>query len=254
MRCPECGQLVSQVSAERYWETMKQFDSPDFNQPSLQERERRFKLARRRLKRIAALLAKPVSDIRIVDVGCSRGQFVEFADRLGFDAEGVEPAPHIAAAALASGLKVHQGLLEEQGFPDKSFDAVTLFEVIEHLREPLSLLRECHRILKPRGILLVGTGNTVSWTVAAMKARWDYFHIAKDAGHISFYNPKSMQRLAVASGFAVERIETARVRFNEKNDVPHWLYVLSKVTAELLNLPARIAGKGHDMLAYLRRI
>ena len=253
LRCAGCGQLVSQVSTVRYRQTMEQFDRADFNQPGPRELERRFKIARRRLNAIAALLGKQPRGIRLIDVGCSRGHFVEAAARLGFQAEGVEPAPRVAAAARAAGLNVHAGLLEEQRFPEHSFDAVTLFEVVEHLREPRGLLTECRRLLRPGGVLVLSTGNTASWTVAAMGARWDYFHIARDGGHISFFNPASLRRLAAGCGFAVERIETARVKFHEKGEVPAWRHTLAKIGAELLNYPARLSGKGHDLLAYLRR-
>jgi len=191
--------------------------------------------------------------VRLLDVGCSRGLFVEAAVGLGFQAEGVEPAPHVAAAARAAGLNVHTGLLDAQGFPGESFDAVTLFEVVEHLKDPGSLLRECCRVLKPGGIILLSTGNAMSWTVTAMGARWDYFQIALDGGHISFFNPESIRRLAENSGFTVERIQTARVRFHDKGDVPAWRYVATKAAAELLNYPARLFSRGHDLLAYLRR-
>ena len=167
--------------------------------------------------------------------------------------EGVEPAANIAAAARAQGLQVHTGLLADIRLPSASFDAITLFEVIEHLKEPLALLRECQRVLKPGGLLVLSTGNTASWTVAAMQERWDYFHIAKDGGHISFYNPRSLALLAMRAGFAAGRIETSRVKFREKGDVAHWRYIGGKLCAELLNLPARLTGRGHDMLAYLRR-
>jgi len=254
LRCADCGQLVSQVTAARYWETMKQFDQPGYNQPGApSQRERGSRVARRRLNAIAALLGRRPQDVRLIDVGCSRGHFVRTAADLGFRAEGVEPAPHIAAAARAAGLNVYTGLLEEQRFPERSFDAVTLFEVIEHLREPRKLLAECRRILKPGGVLLLSTGNTASWTVAAMGPRWDYFDIARDGGHISFFNPQSLRRLAAGCGFAVVRLQTARMKFHERGEVPAWRYTPGKIAAELLNYPARLLGKGHDLLAYLRR-
>ncbi len=232
---------------------MASFNASDFNQPTPDEVERRRKVASRRLQSIARLLKKPPADIRLVDVGCSRGQFVDFAAQAGFVAEGVEPATKIAAAARDAGLNVRTGLLEEQHYPDASFDAASLFEVVEHLREPLPLLQECRRILKPGGVLIISTGNTASWTVSAMGARWDYFHIEKDGGHISFFNPQSITSLATVSGFNVERIETSCVKFHEKGDVSAALYTAGKIAAELLNLPARLAGRGHDMVAYLRR-
>lgn len=253
LRCPECGQLASQVSTARYWETMAQFDRADFNLPGPRELARRTAVARRRLELVSALLGAAPSATRILDVGCSRGQFVRAAADLGYRAEGVEPAPRIAAAACESGLTVHAGLLEEQRFPDCAFDVLTLFEVLEHLREPLGLVRECHRVLRPGGILMLSTGNARSWTVAAMGARWDYFHIAKDGGHVSFFNPASVRLLAARGGFETVRIETRRVKFHEKGDVPRWRYGVGKAAAELLNLPARWCGKGHDMLACLRK-
>lgn len=252
-RCSGCGQLISAANEKRYWETMASFNAPGFNQPLAHEIERRRSVANRRLNTIAGLLNKMPAESRLVDIGCSRGQFVGFAAQAGFQAEGVEPAPDIAAAARELGLNVRTGLLEAQQYPDAAFDAASLFEVVEHLREPLPLLKECRRILKPGGVLLISTGNAASWTVAAIGARWDYFHIEKDGGHISFFNPKSIAMLAHNTGFSVERIETARVKFHEKGDVSGVTYALGKLVAELLNLPARLAGRGHDMLAYLRR-
>jgi 2-polyprenyl-3-methyl-5-hydroxy-6-metoxy-1,4-benzoquinol methylase len=253
LRCAACGQLVSQITTAAWQRSMTAFDSHEFNRPSAAESARRVALARRRLTRAGRLLGKAPGEIRLIDVGCSRGDFVAAAVQLGIHAEGVEPAPQIAAAARAAGLIVHQGLLEEQRFAAASFDVVTLFEVIEHLPAPMALLRECHRILPPDGILIASTGNTASWTVAAMQARWDYFQVAQDAGHVSFFNPRSIALVAARTGFGVEHIGTARVRFVEESAAPRWLYRLGKIVAEFANLPARLLGGGHDMLVYLRR-
>ena len=253
-RCAECGQLLSRIGEAAYWESMRQFDRHEFNQPPPRELGRRFRIARRRLDTISALLHRPPAELRVLDVGCSRGNFLAAGARLGFHMEGVEPAVNIAAAARAEGLTVHAGLLADIRLPPASFDAITLFEVIEHLKAPLPLLRECHRVLKPGGLLMLSTGNTASWTVAAMRERWDYFDIAKDGGHISFYNPRSLALLAARAGFYAERVTTSRMKFHDKGVVAPWRYVVGKLGAELLNLPARLSGRGHVMLAFLRRI
>lgn len=252
-RCTACGQLLSRASEARYSETMAQFNAAGFNAPQGRELERRQAVARQRLARIAGLLNKLPRDIHVVDVGCSRGQFVAAAIAAGYHAEGVEPAPRIAEAARAAGVPVRTGLLEEQGFADNSLDALTLFEVIEHLRTPLPLLAECRRVLKPGGILLVSTANAESWTAAAMGAHWDYFDMERDGGHISFYNPRSIVQIAANAGFEIARVDTARVKFHDKENTPRWRYLLGKLAAEALNLPARLTGRGHDMLAYLRK-
>lgn len=252
-RCSGCGQLLSSANEAQYLKAMVVFNAPDFNQPHAHEVERRRRVAQRRLKTVQRLLNKAPAELRVLDIGCSRGAFVQAAALEGYVAEGVEPAPEIAAAARAQDINVRTGLLEEQGYTDAHFDVASLFEVVEHLREPLPLLRECRRILKPGGILLLSTGNTHSWTAAAMGARWDYFHMASIGGHISFFNPRSIATIAGNTGFSVERIETARVKFHEKADISKFTYVAGKLAAEALNVPARWADRGHDMLAYLRR-
>lgn len=253
LRCKACGQLVSQISEADYLASMRSFDAPDFNLPSDREGWRRKQQAARRLVRVCQLVGKPASALRLIDVGCSRGDFVAAAAELGFDAEGVEPAPRIAQAGRDAGRKVHTGRLEDQGFSDERFDVVTMFEVIEHLREPLPLLREIRRILKPQGVLLLSTGNAASWTARIMKQRWDYFQTRVDAGHISFFNPRSIGLAAARSGFSVAHLSTARVRLLEKGAASTPVYTIAKLGAEMLNAPAQLLGTGHDMTAYLRK-
>lgn len=253
LKCPDCGQLISQATEERYRESMMEFDDPKGTLPDAASRGRRFSLGKKWLDKISSLLKKPPSEIRLLDVGCSSGAFLQTAKALGFAAEGVEPAPRAAQTAKDTGLIVHCGYLQDIGFPPESFDAITLFEVIEHLREPAGLLMECRRILKPGGILLVGTGNTASWTVAFEKETWRYFRIENHGGHISFYNPFSIGKLAKRCDLQLARIDTQNVRLVEKGQTSPLLYRLSRIAGELLNVPAKLLGRGHDMQAYLRK-
>ena len=69
-RCEECGQLLSRIGEAAYWESMRQFDQHEFNQPVPRELERRIKVARRRLDTISALLNKTPASLRVLDVGC----------------------------------------------------------------------------------------------------------------------------------------------------------------------------------------
>jgi len=251
-RCTACGHLWSQCSEQQYWSSMSEFDDAQGTLPAAGAEDRSFRLGKKRLDMVVGTLGKAPQQIRLLDVGCSSGAFLQVARQLGFQAEGVEPAKQAAQTAQAAGFKVFQGLLQDADFQDASFDAVTLFEVIEHIKASLSLLRECRRILKPDGVMIIGTGNTESWTVAAQGGRWEYFRIDQHGGHISFFNPVSLQLAAERSGFKVVSIKTRGVRFYEKTDCSGLVYRLTKIAGELLNVPARLAGKGHDLLAILR--
>ncbi|MBI5437422.1 MAG: class I SAM-dependent methyltransferase [Nitrosomonadales bacterium] len=253
LRCSACGQLVSQCTSARYWQSMQEFDDSQGTLPKAGSESSRSRRSRKFLDRIANLLGQPPGEIRLLDVGCSSGAFLNSAVKLGFCAEGVEPAPKAAAAAHAAGLKVRQGLLHEAGYADEQFDAITLFEVIEHLQQPQELLRECRRILRPGGILLIGTGNAGSWSMSAMGARWEYLHIEKHGGHVSFFNPGSIASLAQHTGFSVEAIHTRGVRFCEKGDCAGSVYRIAKLAGELVNLLAASLNKGHDMAVYLKK-
>lgn len=254
LRCKECGQLISQCSAADYWESMQEFDDPVGTLPVAGSEQRRFRRSKGFLDRISKLLKQSPGQIRLLDVGCSSGAFLNTAVNLGFLAEGVEPAPKAAMAAQTAGLNVRQGLLQEVGYADGQFDAVTLFEVIEHLQQPLELLKEVHRILRPDGILLIGTGNAASWSMAVMGERWEYLSIAKHGGHISFFSPESIAYLAQRSGFSVVAVRTRRVSFYEKDDSAKPFYRITKLIGELLNAFAVLLDKGHDMTVYLRKV
>jgi SAM-dependent methyltransferase len=76
----------------------------------------------------------------------------------GFDSEGLELDPEVAArAARESGVPVRSGGLREQGLPAEALDVVTMYDVVEHLPDPIAELAEARRLLKRDGVLVVET-------------------------------------------------------------------------------------------------
>ena len=103
---------------------------------------------------------KPHPNIKkILDVGCSSGEFIFFAKQRGYDVWGVEPNEATASVAQQDGLRVFHGLLHQAQFEDASFDFILLADVIEHSRDPRGLFAECVRILKPGGYIVIETPN-----------------------------------------------------------------------------------------------
>jgi 2-polyprenyl-3-methyl-5-hydroxy-6-metoxy-1,4-benzoquinol methylase len=253
LRCAACGQLISQCSEEQYRQSMQEFNDAEGTLPKPDARQRRFIRSKRYLEQIEDLLGKPRNEIRILDVGCSSGYFLEVARQLGFNAEGVEPGEKAVQTARAAGLTAHSGCLEDVALPEQSFDAITLFEVIEHLKDARDTIQRCNRLLRPGGMLVIGTANTASWTFMAMKSRWEYFHIDKHGGHVSFFNPDSMKKLARQSGFVTDKIKTRSVSFFERDACHPGIYRTFKIISELIEAPSRWLGKGHDMLVFMRK-
>ncbi|MCP9439474.1 MAG: class I SAM-dependent methyltransferase [Nitrospira sp.] len=255
LACAACGHLVSQIGEIDYLAAVAKFDTDIGTLPDQRSQRRHDQRARRLFARIRALLGLPPgSPFRLLDVGCSSGALLLSARKEGIEAVGVEPARRAAEAARAAGLTVFHGTLHEARYPAGRFHAVTMMEVIEHLRQPIDVVREIWNILGPNGILVVGTGNIDSWTVSIMRERWDYFHMERYGGHISFFTPRSLEQLAGRCGFRIERLETRRVRFVESFQTSFFLYRTLKIVAEVLNAPAMWCRKGHDMLAFLRKV
>jgi 2-polyprenyl-3-methyl-5-hydroxy-6-metoxy-1,4-benzoquinol methylase len=195
-----------------------------------------------------------VDKVVSLDVGCSSGALLQVAQRCGFQVYGAEPAEQAAkTAASIADVQVFNGFLHDAKYPDNHFDIITLFEVIEHLTDPISITQEVARILKPGGIFLIGTGNADSWTVNMLAEKWDYFNIAGHGGHISFFTPSSMKKLAQHCQLDVKSIDTKRVNFSEKKDVSSLFYMFNRIARELLALPARWFHKGHDMLVTMQK-
>lgn len=254
LRCDECGQLISQCSEDLYWKSMEAYDDPQGTLPETQKiAARGLRRSKKLLDHIQKLLNKKSSDIHILDVGCSSGAFLNRAVTLGFFAEGVEPAPKAVKTAQLAGLNVRQGFLHEVEYANNEFDAVTLFEVIEHIKDPLPLLNEINRILRPGGILLIGTGNAESWTAKVMGANWEYLRNDYHGGHISFYNPKSLAKVASKSGFQVASLKTRSVDFVEKATCRKPFYYICKIASELSNPIAKLVDKGSDLMIYLQK-
>jgi 2-polyprenyl-3-methyl-5-hydroxy-6-metoxy-1,4-benzoquinol methylase len=134
----------------------------------------------------------------LLDVGCGSGEWLAFMSELGWRVEGVDFDENAVRVARQKGLKVHCGSLEQQNFPDGTFDAVTLNHVIEHIPDPISTLAECIRILKPSGKLVLFTPNASSLGRKVFKENWRGLEPPR---HLHIFSTRSIVRLLESAGF-----------------------------------------------------
>jgi SAM-dependent methyltransferase len=110
---------------------------------------------------------------KLLDVGCGNGQFLHRMKSLAWQVSGVEPVEAgVKAAKERYGIDVFNGTLEQAQFPSESFDVITLSHVIEHVPDPLALLRECSRLLRPCGKVIITTPNSESLGRMIFKRAW----------------------------------------------------------------------------------
>lgn len=251
LECANCGQLLSGCNAAQYDDALQMWNTAHGTSPQPRAVRRYREVVTRRLRKAEQLLGRR-KGMNLLDVGCSSGALLAIAKDRGFKVWGVEPAHEAAQTAIRAGFQVHEGYLSDARYPSGHFDVITLFEIVEHLRDPVEVVAECARILKPGGVLVVNTPNAHSWSAETLGGQWEGFSLFGLGGHISFFSPRSMGELAKRTGLSVEWIETRNVRLTEDKSSPV-KYRALKILGQLLAYPARIAVKGHDLLVYFRK-
>lgn len=141
---------------------------------------------------------------KILDIGCSIGQFLGMGKALGYDTLGLELNEATAKyAEEKNGIKVERKLLHECNFPDNSFEIVSLFGVIEHLTDPVGVIKDIHRILKPGGMLIGICPNVQSLVCMALHELSRTF---TGRLHLSYFSDETLRYLFNNVGFSNEKI------------------------------------------------
>jgi 2-polyprenyl-3-methyl-5-hydroxy-6-metoxy-1,4-benzoquinol methylase len=136
---------------------------------------------------------------RMLEVGAAAGLFMASAQRAGWTVQGLEPLP--AAAAFARerlGLDVRSETVEQAPFEPQSFDAVAMFETIEHVLDPVGVLTAIHRLLRPRGLLVMTTPNWEAFTRHALGRQWA---VISPAEHLYYFSEATLTAMLRRAGF-----------------------------------------------------
>lgn len=206
---------------------------------------------RKSLQRVAAAGGRPP---RLLDIGSGTGALLEVAGAMGFDAEGIDLCRPNVERAAARGLRVRHGdaaALDVEG----EFDVVTMMDIIEHVVDPVGLLRTVGRALAPGGRLVVYTPNhrAAIVLVARMLARAGVVHPVQEIfgrNHVCFFDDRTLALGLERAGLSLEAMKLAPYD-PRRPGAPISLVSLAGVTLiERLGQPFR---RTFRMLAYARR-
>lgn len=213
LKCPHCGLLFYDFKKDYSLFLEKQYSAGYFTGEKKLRSYFDYGLDRKNiirnmgwyLEEIKKLKVKTKNEsLKILDVGCAYGFFLEVAAKAGFDVYGIDPSAYaVSQAQKKFGERVKKGILETVRLAPASFDVVTLFDVFEHLKDPAAELQQIHRILKKDGLLVLATGDSGSFWAKLAGKKWTFYNPPQ---HIFYFNQVNVRRLLEENGFKVERI------------------------------------------------
>jgi len=208
VRCKGCGlvyitprlasRAIIDLYSESYWKSdrAKDYGYTDYLADS-QLYLSTFRMRSRVIDRY-----KPVPG-KVLDVGCAAGFFLKVMDEKGWETHGVEVSDTVAefARTQLNLSNVHTGDTSTlQAMPEKEFDVITFWDVVEHLEDPVSAISAAHRLLKDDGIIIVETQNVESAFAYLLGPRWQHY---KYEEHLYHFSPQTLRLLLSSAGFHI---------------------------------------------------
>jgi 2-polyprenyl-3-methyl-5-hydroxy-6-metoxy-1,4-benzoquinol methylase len=175
---------------------------------------------------------------RYLDVGCSTGFVVEAARDAGWQAMGMDLNPSAIDFGRSRGLDLRVGALDDGGLEPGSFDAVSLFDVLEHLIDPGRIVRDAVNLLAPSGILFLYVPNYDSASRLLMGV---HAHFIWPTHHLNYYTPMTIRDLMLRHGLTPELVVT------EGLDIEDYRWY----RREVLGKPDQALAEVSDVLQFL---
>lgn len=141
---------------------------------------------------------------RVLDVGCATGLFLECAGR-NWQRYGLDISEYASKIAQDSiGPTIETGQLLEAPWQNESFDLITMWDMLDHLPNPIENLFKCYQLLKKQGILILNVGDISALFAKMCGKRW---YIMIPPTHLYFFNKRTITAMLNKAGFDILKIE-----------------------------------------------
>ena len=146
----------------------------------------------------------------VFDVGAATGYFLDVARDHGWQTSGIEISDYAGTVAKEKGHDVVVGSFDDVDVAGM-YDVVTMWDVIEHVKDPRAVIEKVASILKKGGVLAINTPNVSSMYARLMRKAW---HMYIPPEHLFYFSPKTIRKLLEESGFSVLEIKTIGKKFS----------------------------------------
>lgn len=137
---------------------------------------------------------------RLLDIGAATGYFVQLAKERGWQASGVELSEHASSVARSRGLDVVQGTFEQHADRFQGLDAVSMWDLVEHLRDPYPFFKRLHGVVAPGGVIMFATPESDCRFARALGRWWT---LLAPPQHIHYFSAKSIRECLDDAGFEI---------------------------------------------------
>lgn len=169
-----------------------------------------------------------ISKGKVLDVGCATGYFLEAAKLRGYTPYGVELSNYSSTIAKEKfgQENIFNGKLEDCTFTSGMFSAVTMFDLIEHVRSPLDTVKAASSLLTSEGIIVITTPDNSSVSNKLMGKKWTHYK----REHFYYFNKKSLDYAARECNMKIVYSERSNKALNidylhtQLNVYKHWLF------------------------------
>lgn len=195
-RCPSCGLGVTAgvFSKAQY--------SAYHRDPVYIREEEQFKNI---FKKRVGIVLRFKKTGKALEVGSSTGVFLSLLKEREWEVLGIEPSMAAADTAQKKGIPTLNTTFKKAELKDSTFDLVVFNHVLEHMEDPIGILKKANRVLKKDGIILIDVPNFASLSARIFGSSWQYILPKEHRWH---FTPKSLTALLGKSGFKVIHWET----------------------------------------------
>ena len=143
-------------------------------------------------------------NMKALDIGCSSGYFLYALKDFVQECVGIElNKSDVEFARRKCGIKVYDCPLEETDIPLEYFDIVFMFDVLEHIEDPIQFLRTVRRYIKPEGYIYLEVDN-INDSLLSIYGIEEYADFYYREPHLFYFSPKTLRNVAEKGGFLGE--------------------------------------------------
>lgn len=142
---------------------------------------------------------------KLLDMGCATGLFLLEAQKEKFDVYGIDVSRYaIGIAKKRFGKRVKLSSIEKSDYEKQEFETITMFDLLEHLKDPRDVLIKTKSILKNDGLLVINTGDTNSFMAKMQGKDWHFFIPPQ---HFFYFSVSNLKSLLDQAGFKIIKVD-----------------------------------------------